>query len=73
MDLKEYKIRVEIGQMLYKDYKIKAENIFFAKILAMQECLKDFPDIDVKDIKMSLAEPTSENIKEIINIIGEEK
>ena len=65
-----YVIRVNTIDNLYTDYMVEAKNIFQAKNKIKKAFFRDFPFADFR-IKLSLVEPNSKIIAEIIEIIKE--
>lgn len=65
-----YIIRINTADNLFADYMVEAENLFFAKMKARKAFFRDYPDANM-NIKLSLTEPNSKVITEIINIIKE--
>ncbi|MGM9881486.1 MAG: hypothetical protein ACI31S_01430 [Bacilli bacterium] len=72
MNKNTYVIRITTIDNLYSDYMIEAENLFFAKMKARNTFFKTYPGVDI-NIKLSLEKPTTDNIREILNIIKEGK
>lgn len=66
-----YTIRVATIDNLYTDYIVEAENLKEANEKAKKAFFRDYPNAD-ENITLSLTEPNSEVITEIINIIKEE-
>lgn len=65
-----YIIRITVADSIYTDYMVDAENLFFAKIKARNAYFRDNPNSS-KNIKMSLLNPDTAKIREIVNIIRE--
>lgn len=65
-----YVVRITTIDNLYADYIIEANNLFYAKMLARRAFFRDYPDAD-RNLTMSLNEPHSKEIIEIMNIIKE--
>lgn len=70
INMKVYTIRITTINGLYADYIIEANCLLIAKEKAKKAFFRDYPDAD-KNIKLSLAEPKAEIIKEILDIIRE--
>ena len=70
--MKTYVLRITTIDKLYADYMIEAKNIIEAKSKAKKAFFRDYPGADTR-IKVSLNEPDSDIITEIINIIKGEK
>ena len=68
--MKTYVLRITTIDKLYADYMIEAKNIIEAKSKAKKAFFRDYPGADTR-IKVSLNEPDSDIITEIINIIKE--
>lgn len=68
--MKAYTIRITTIEGLYADYIIEASCLLIAKEKAKEAFFKDYPGAE-KNITLSLSEPKSEIIKEILNIIRE--
>lgn len=66
-----YTIRITTIDNLYADYIVEAENLFYAKIKTRNAFFRNYPNANI-DIKLSLNKPTSDNIKEIVDIIRNE-
>lgn len=65
-----YVIRITTIDNLYADYIVEADNLFSAKMLARRSFFRDYPEAD-RNLKMSLNDPHSKEIVEIMNIIKE--
>lgn len=63
-----YVIRITTINNLFADYMIEANNIMQAKSKARKAFFRDYPGAD-KNIKLSLGEPSSEILTEIIKLI----
>ena len=72
MEMNTYIIRVTTIDNLYADYVVEAKNLFYAKVKVREAFFKDYPEADT-NINLSLATPTEDNVKEIINLIKEAK
>lgn len=68
--MKAYTIRVTTADNLYADYIVEANNLLEAKMQAECVFFRDYPDANM-NIKLSLIEPNSKIITEILNIIKE--
>lgn len=68
--MKAYTIRITTADNLYTDYIVEANNLLEAKMQAECAFFRDYPDANT-NIKLSLTEPNSKVITEIINIIKE--
>lgn len=66
-----YAIRVTTTDNLYTDYIVEAENLKEANEKTKKAFFRDYPNAD-ENITLSLTEPNSKTITEIINIIKEE-
>lgn len=67
-----YIIRITTIDNLFTDYMIEASNLFQAKLKARKAFFRDYPDADT-NIKLSLGEPSSKVITEIMDIIRKNK
>lgn len=67
-----YVIRITTINNLFADYMIEANNIMQAKSKAKKAFFRDYPDADT-NIKLSLGEPSSKVITEIMDIIRKNK
>lgn len=71
MSKETYVIRITVEGGLYKDYIVEADNLFFAKMRARNAFFKEFPSAKT-NIKMSLQNPDTKKIREVIEIIERE-
>lgn len=67
-----YVIRITTINNLFADYMIEASNLFQANLKARKAFFRDYPDADT-NIKLSLGEPSSKVITEIMDIIRKNK
>ena len=67
-----YVIRVTTIDNLYADYMIEADNFFIAKIKARNSFFRDYPGAN-KNLKLSLDNPTSKQLTEILKILEEDE
>ena len=67
-----YVIRIITIDSLFTDYMVEANNIMQAKSKAKKAFFRDYPDADT-NIKLSLGEPSSKVITEIMDIIRKNK
>ena len=70
--MKTYVIKFTIQNKIEAYYIVEANNILSARIKAKKQFLKQYPEADFNYIKMSLDNPTSDKIREILEIIKEE-
>ena len=68
--MKTYTIRITTIDNLYSDYIVEANNLLEAKAKVKYAFFRDYPDANI-NIKLSLTEPNSKVITEIIKIIKE--
>ena len=66
-----YTIRVTTKDNLYTDYIVEAKDLKEAYEKTKKAFFRDYPNAD-ENINLSLTEPDSKTITEIINIIKEE-
>ena len=69
--MKTYVIKFTIQDKIESYYIVEANNIMSAKNKAKNQFLKQYPGADFSCIKMSLDNPTSDKIREILEIIKE--
>lgn len=70
MNKTTYIIRVNTKDNLYADYMVEADNLFFAKMQVRNAFFRDYPNADT-DIKLSLENPNTKILTEIMSIIKE--
>lgn len=71
MNKETYVIRITVEGGLYKDYIVEADNLFGAKMIARNAFFKEFPDAN-NNIKLSLQNPDTKKIREVVQIIEKE-
>lgn len=70
--MKTYVIKLTIQEKIEAYYIIEANNIICAKNKIKKAFLTEFPNADFSVIRMSLDNPTTETLKEVLEIIKKE-